>query len=78
MTEFRVQFHSFQDALDFVSLASVQPFPICVSNAWQNANATSVMALVSLDHRCPLNVSAECSEVEFQRFCEDAARFQAK
>ena len=78
MSEFHIQLPSFQEALDFVNLASKQPFRIRVGNSWQDANATSVMALVSLDQRNPLDVSADCSEEQFAEFCKKAARFEVK
>ena len=78
MSDFHIQRPSCQEALDVVNLVSKQPFRIRVGNSWQDANATSVMALVSLDHSCPLEVSADCPEEEFEEFCRKAARFEAK
>ena len=68
MSQFRIQIRCFQDILDFVRLATVQPYRIRLSNHWQSANATSFMALVSMDHCQPLQVSAECSEEEVAGF----------
>ena len=73
--EFRVAFHSFQDVRDFGCLASAQSFDIWVSSNWQTADAKSLMVMFSLDYRQPLKVSANCSEADFLRFREEAARF---
>lgn len=75
MAQFDIQIRSFQDVLDFVDLATVQPFTVRLSNGWQSANGTSFMALVSMDHCSPLQVSAECSEAEMEGFRRQAERF---
>ena len=74
MSQFQIQIRCFQDILDFVRLATVQPFRIRLSNHWQSANATSFMALVSMDHCHPLQVSAECSEEEIAPFRQQIQR----
>ena len=78
MREFCIRIQSLQDVQDFVALATAQPFQIRLSNDYQSANATSIMALVSLDHRRPLHVSADCSDAEFAEFRRQAARFAAE
>ena len=77
MREFSIEIHSFQDVQDFVSVATVQPFRVSLGNDFQTANATSFMGVVSLDHRRPLRVTAECGEEEFKRFRQSVARFLA-
>ncbi len=76
--EFQIRIRSFQEIQEFIKLATVQPFRIWLGNDYQSANATSFMGLVSLDHRRPLRVSADCGEEEFARFREKAARFWAE
>ena len=78
MGEFYIHIHSFQDLQDFVALATTKPFPIQLSNTSQSANATSFIALVSLDHRRPLRVTADCTDTEFAVLRQQAARFAAK
>ena len=38
-------------------------------------DAKSLMVMFSLDYRQPLKVSTNCSEADFLRFREEAARF---
>ena len=76
--EFQIRIRSFQEIQEFIKLATVQPFRIRLGNDYQSANATSFMGLVSLDHRRPLKVSADCGQEEFDRFREKAARFWAE
>ena len=78
MGEFYIHIHSFQELRDFVDLATTKPFSIHLSNNSQSANATSFMALVSLDHRRPIRVTADCSETEFELLRQQAARFGVK
>lgn len=78
MGEFYIHIHSFQELQDFVALATTKPFQIHLSNNYQSANATSFMALVSLDHRRPLRVTADCTIPEFEVFRQQASRFGAK
>ena len=76
--EFNIWIRSFQEVQEFIKLATVQPFRVCVGNDFQSANATSFMGLVSLDHRHPLRVSADCGEEEFALFRQQVARFAAE
>ena len=73
--EFNIRIRSFQEVQDFIKLATVQPFRVSLGNDFQTANATSFMGVVSLDHRRPLRVTAECGEEEFKRFRQSVARF---
>ena len=75
--EFHIRIRSFQEVQDFIKLATVQPFRVSLGNDFQTANATSFMGVVSLDHRRPLRVTAECGEAEFKRFRQSVARFLA-
>ena len=74
MPHFQIQIHCFQDVLDFVRLATEQPYRIRLSNHWQSANATSFMALASMDHCQPLQVSADCTEEEIADFRQQIQR----
>ena len=76
--EFNIRIRSFQEVQEFIALATVQPFRVCIGNDYQSANATSFMGVVSLDHSRPLRVSADCCEEDFLRFRQLAARFAAE
>lgn len=76
--EFHIRIRSFGDVQAFVKLATAQPFRVRIGNDSQSANATSFMGVVSLDHRHPLKVSADCSEEEFSAFRRKIARFCAE
>ena len=76
--EFNIRIRSFQEVQEFIKLATVQPFRVFLGNEFQSANATSFMGVVSLDHRRPLRVSADCGEEEFASFRKMAARFLAE
>ena len=78
MKQFDIELRSFADVQEFVEIATVQPFRVSLGNDFQSANATSFMGVVSLDHRRPLRVSADCGEEEFDRFRQLAARFWAE
>jgi len=77
MEDFYIRIRSFQDVMDIIELAMAMPFAVFLSNSHQNVNATSFMALVSLDHTRPLRVTANCEEHLFREFREKAARFAA-
>lgn len=75
MHEFNILIHSFREVREFVSLAMVQPFEVLVGNDRQKINGKNYIGMSSLDYRKPLQVSVKCSEEEFLRFRQDAARF---
>lgn len=75
MQEFDINFHSFSEVQDFVSLATVQPFPITVGNDRQRVNAKSFMGILSLDFSQPIQVWAECNSQEFDAFRQAAQGF---
>ena len=60
MQEFEISLHSFQEVQEFISLATVQPFPVLVGNEVQQVNAKSFIGMVSLDYSRPLRVQADC------------------
>jgi hypothetical protein len=75
MREFNILVNSFQEVRDFVSIAMVQPFEVLVGNDRQQINGKSFMGMFSLNCQEPLFVRVMCSEEEFLRFRQDAARF---
>jgi len=76
--DFYIRIRSFRDVQDFIRLASGQPFQVWLGDPDRNANATSFLALASLDHRNPLLVRADCDEAEFAEFRRQAAAFAAE
>lgn len=77
MLEFKVEFSSFEDVVEFVSLATVQPFRVIVGNGYQWVNAKSLMGLVALDQNDPLRVRMECSAAEWESFRHASEKFLA-
>ena len=75
MHHFHINLSSFQQVVDFVSLATAQPFEVLVGNEKQQINAKNFMGMFSLDYNRPVRVSVTCSEKEFSRFRRDASRF---
>ena len=75
MQEFTISIRSFQDILDFVALATVQPFPVLVDNSQSQVNAKSFMGMFSLDYTQTTTVLTDCDAEAFRRFRQDAARF---
>ena len=75
MREFNIAIHSFQELQEFVTLATVQPFEVLVGNDRQQISGKSFMGMFSLDLSRPLRVIVTCSEEEYIRFHQDAARF---
>jgi len=75
MRELRIQLHSVQDVLGFVSLATERSFPVYVVNGNHQVNGESFMEMCSLDLRAPMVVTFQCSDEEYERFRMDAARF---
>ena len=75
MREFPIRFCSSQDVLDFVSLATAQPFPIQVGNDSYCVSGTSFMGMFSLDYSHALTVRLNCSDEETARFKEAAKSY---
>lgn len=75
MHHFNIEIHSFQQIQEFVALAMVQPFDVLVGNEKQQINGKSFMGMFSLDYQRPVCVTVRCSDEEFVRFQQDAARF---
>ena len=76
--EFQVRLTRVQDVLDFVALATSRPFPIKVGDHHHRVDGKSFMEMFCLDFRVPITVRLECSQEEFDRFRQDAARFVVK
>ena len=76
MHTFRVEFRSFEDVRDFVSLALTQPYDLTVSSGNRTVDAKSMMVMFSLDYSRPLEVRGFCTEAEFASFAEQAAKFR--
>lgn len=75
MKHFDITLHSFEDVQSFVELATVQPFRIVVGNDRARVNAKSFMGMFSLDFSAPVQVRADCTQEQCERFKEAAARF---
>lgn len=75
MQEFNISLHSFQDVQEFISLATVQPFPVLVGNDVQQVNAKSFIGMVSLDFSRPLQVKADCDNQALHTFQQRVCKF---
>lgn len=75
--EFTVRLRSFQDVQTFIALATAQDFPIIVGSSDYHVSATSFMGMFTLDYTHPLRARADCSEEQWVRFYQEAARFLA-
>ena len=78
MQEFHIALHSFKEVQEFISLATVQPFPILVGNEFQQVNGKSFIGMVSLDYTRPLQVQAECDSQAWQSFRSVVNKFLAE
>ena len=77
MLEFAIRLGSVQDVQDFVEMATVQPFRIVVGNDRARVNAKSFMGMFSLDYNMPVQVRADCTDEECDRFKAKAAKLLA-
>ena len=75
MQEFNISLHSFQDVKEFISLATVQPFPVLVGNDVQQVNAKSFIGMLSLDFSRPLQVQADCDIHALRTFQQKVCKF---
>jgi hypothetical protein len=76
MKQFSISIHSFADVQAFVELSSRQPFAVIVGDA-QDISGKSLMAMLGLNFRHPVLVSADCDDAAFSKFRAEAARFLA-
>lgn len=77
MQEFYIALRSFQEVQEFISLATVQPFPVLVGNDIQQVNGKSFIGMVSLDYSRPVRVQADCDSQAIQRFRGIIGKFLA-
>ena len=75
MQEFNISLQSFRDVQEFISLATVQPFPVFVGNDVQQVNAKSFIGMVSLDYSRPLHVHADCDIQALTTFRQKICKF---
>lgn len=78
MKTFYIWLHSVEDVHSFVSLASVQSFPISVGSDEFLVNGKSFMSMFCLDQRRPQQVRMDCGDEEFCRFRHEAEHFLVK
>ena len=78
MKEFRICIRSFAEVREFVSLATVQPFPVTVGSGAFSVNAKSFIGMVNLDFSNPLQVRCDCDNEGYQQFRQQLGRFLAK
>ena len=74
--EFQVRLTCVQDVLDFVTLATSRPFPITVGDRHHRVDGKNFMEMFCLDFSAPITARLDCSQEEFQRFRQEAARFE--
>ena len=77
MKQFSILIRSFADVQEFVSLSSQQPFDVAVGAEGQDISGKSLMAMLGLNFRHPLEVRVNCNEDQFANFQSAAARFLA-
>ncbi len=77
MREFEIKLQSVRDVQAFVGLATTMSFTVLVDDGHHRVNGNSFMEMFCLDCTCPLTVSAECSDEEFEGFRTAAADFLA-
>ena len=78
MQKFNIRIHSFQEVQEFITLATVQPFPVLVGNDVQQVNGKSFIGMVSLDYSRPLLVQADCDESAVTKFQKVISKFLAE
>ena len=77
MKHFNICIRSFADIREFVAIAIAQPFDVFVGNDIQEVNAKSLMAMLTLNYRRPLQVSFTCDQESCDLFTSAAAKFIA-
>lgn len=68
-----VHFSCVNDVREFVSLATVQGFPIFVEDGKQSVDAKSFMEMFTLDFSAPLHLRVD--EEHRESFCSAAEKF---
>lgn len=77
MREFRVSFSSFEDLVEFVDIATVQPFRVIAGNDTQWVNAKSLIGMVALNPEIPMRVRMDCTKEQWGSFREASGKFLA-
>ncbi len=75
MQKFNITLRSFQEVQEFISIATVQPFPVLVGNDVQQVNGKSFIGMVSLDYSRPLQVQADCDSNMLKTFQNVVRKF---
>ena len=73
--EFMVHLDSVTDVQAFVGIATLKKYPIFLDDSRARVNAKSFLQLFSLRLTCPLRVTAQCSDEEFERLRFEAANY---
>jgi hypothetical protein len=77
MKQFDIILRSFQDVQEFVEIATIQPFRVLVGNDRSRVNAKSFMGMFSLNYAEPVQVRADCSEMDYEHFKSAVGKFLA-
>ena len=75
MQKFNITLRSFQEVQEFISIATIQPFPVLVGNDVQQVNGKSFIGMVSLDYSRPLQVQADCDSNMLETFRNVVKKF---
>ena len=75
MQKFNITLRTFQEVQEFISIATVQPFPVLVGNDVQQVNGKSFIGMVSLDYSRPLQVQADCDSNMLETFQNVVRKF---
>ena len=71
---FPISLRSFAQVERFVSLATMQPYPVLVSSGKSRVSGKNIMGMFTLNFSEPLQVQVECSEAEFLKFRKAATQ----
>ncbi len=74
MHQFHITIGSFRQVQEFVKLAMVQPFEVLVGNEKHQVSGKNFISMFSLDLKRPVRVLVNCSNEEFLRFQQEAAK----
>ena len=76
MRHFYIALRSPEAIREFVSVAGVQPFGVCVENEGKSVNGKSLMGLFCLDPGKVHQVSMECTQEEYDHFYRLTEQFR--
>ena len=74
MREFTICLYSVRQILNFVSLATVQPFDVRVENDRQQVNGKSFLGMLTMDHSGGVHVRVDCDAEAFAVFRAEAEK----